>query len=327
MTIHVALLNDYQSVALKLAPWETLAPAVSVQAFTLKFADENEAAAKLEEFDIVMAMRERQPFPRSLLARLPRLKMIASAGRRNAAIDLKACTDLGIVVCGTTSSILPTVEFTWAAILALLRHIPAEVQATRAGKWQISLGTELNGKTLGLMGLGRIGAEVAKVALAFKMRLLAWSPHLTSERATECGATLVPMEQLLRESDIVTIHLGLGPGTRGLIGARELAWMRASAYLVNTSRGPIVDEAALLATLERNAIAGAALDVFTTEPLPKDHPFLALDNALVTPHLGGHTLEHRAEYYLGALDNIKAYLADAPERVMNPEVLPKYRRP
>ena len=327
MTIHVALLNDYQRIALTLAPWETLAPAVSVRAFSIKFADENEAAAKLEEFDIVMAMRERQPFPRALLERLPRLKMIASAGRRNAAIDLNACTDLGILVCGTTSSIRPTVEFTWAAMLALMRHIPAEVEATRSGKWQISLGTELAGKTLGLMGLGRIGAQVAELALAFKMRLLAWSPHLTPERAQECGATHVSLERLLRESDIVTIHLGLGPGTRGLIGARELGWMRPSAYLVNTSRGPIVDEAALVAALERKAIAGAALDVFTTEPLPKDHPLLALDNALVTPHLGGHTLEHRAEYYLGALENIKAYLSGAPERVMNPEVLPKYRRP
>ena len=156
---------------------------------------------------------------------------------------------------------------------------------------------------------------------------MAWSPHLTPERAAECGATKVTFERLLREADIVTIHLGLGPGTRGLVGARELAWMRPTAFIVNTSRGPIVDEAALLDALQRKAIAGAAVDVFSTEPLPEDHPFLALDNALITPHLGGLTLEHRAEHYLGTLHNIKAYLANTPERVMNPEVLPIYRRP
>jgi phosphoglycerate dehydrogenase-like enzyme len=326
VTIHVALLNDYQQIAMKMAPWEQLGPDVHVQAFTVKFADENEAAAKLAEFDIVMAMRERQPFPRSLLERLPRLKMISSAGRRNAAIDLPACTELGILVCGTTSSSRPTAEFTWAAILALLRHIPDEVHATRAGKWQVSLGTELDGKTLGLMGLGRIGAMVAEVALAFKMRLLAWSPHLTPERASACGATLVSCERLLRDSDIVTIHLGLGPGTRGLVGAQELAWMRPSAYLVNTSRGPIVDEPALIDALRRKAIAGAAVDVFEPEPIARNHPLLALDNALVTPHLGGHTWEHRAEYYVGTLKNIQAYLANAPEGVMNPDVLPKRRK-
>ncbi|MBI4083952.1 MAG: D-2-hydroxyacid dehydrogenase family protein [Candidatus Lambdaproteobacteria bacterium] len=324
--INVALLDDYQDVALKLAPWGTLPAGVSVQAFHQRLADEDAAVERLRTFDVVMALRERTPFPRSLLERLPRLKLLTSAGKRNKVIDVGACTELGILVCGTTSSGGPTVEFTWGLILALLRHIPEEVNATRAGRWQTTMGTELAGKTLGLLGLGGIGSRVAEVARAFRMTLLAWSPHMTAERAQACGAAYVPLERLLRESDLVTIHLVLGPATQGLLRAPELALMKKTAYLVNTSRGPIVDEGALLAALRGKAIAGAALDVFDQEPLPPDHPFRALDNALITPHLGGVTIEHRAGYYIETLENIRAFLDEAPIRVWNPDVLPRRRK-
>ena len=324
--LKVALLDDYQRAALESADWDALAPGCSVEVFHDHLTDESRIADRLKDFDAVMALRERTPFPRSLLARLPNLKLIASAGMRNAAIDLDAATELGIVVCGTEGSSRATMELTWGLILGLLRQIPLEHQATRAGAWQRTLGVGLDGKTIGIIGLGNIGSQMAEVARAFHMNILAWSQNLTQERAEANGATLVSKDELLERSDLVTIHLRLSDRTRGLIGARELGMMKRTAYLINSSRGPIVDEDALIDALKSGAIAGAGLDVFDQEPLPDDHSFLSLDNALLTPHLGYVTQETYRTFYRQTLDNIRSFMQDKPQRVMNPEALAK-RRP
>lgn len=325
--LRVALLDDYQGVALAAADWSQLAAGVAVEAFTDHLTDEAALVARLAPFDIVMAMRERTPFPRSLLQRLPNLKLLATSGMRNAAIEVPAATELGILVCGTSGSSRATMELTWALILALLRHVPREDRATREGRWQETVGVGLDGKTLGLVGLGNIGAQAAEAGRAFHMRLIGWSQNLTAERAAACGAELVSKEQLMAEADIVTIHLQLSPRTRGLIGAADLARMKPSAYLVNTSRGPIVDEPALIDVLRRGAIAGAGLDVFEPEPLPPNHPLLSLSNVVLTPHLGYVTGETYELFFGQTLENIRAFLAGAPERVINPEVLAKRRLP
>lgn len=325
--LRVALLDDYQRVALQLADWSSLAGEAAVEAFTDHLTDEVALVERLRPFDVVMALRERTPFPRSLLERLPNLKLLTTAGMRNAAIDLAAATELGILVCGTTGSGRSTMELTWGLILALLRRIPHEDRAMRAGRWQETVGLGLEGKTLGIIGLGNIGGQVAEVARAFHMRLLAWSQNLTDERAAACGAARVSKEELLAQADIVTIHLQLSPRTRGLIGAADLARMRPSAYLINTSRGPIVDEAALVEALRGGVIAGAGLDVFDQEPLPLGHPLLALDNVVLTPHLGYVTAETYRTFYSQTLENVRTFLAGTPHRVLNPEVLARRRLP
>jgi phosphoglycerate dehydrogenase-like enzyme len=273
---------------------------------------------RLADFDIVMALRERTPFTRTLLERLPKLKLLITAGMRNASIDMKAAAERGVLVCGTSGLPYPTAELAWGLILSLMRRIPAEDRATREGKWQTSLGLGLNGKTLGVLGLGTLGSRAALVGKAFEMEVLAWSQNLTAERAKEAGATLVPKDELLARSDIVSIHLVLGERTRGLIGAKELALMKRSAYLINTSRGPIVDEAALVRALGDGTIAGAGLDVFDEEPLPLDHPFRRLPNIVITPHLGYVTDETYRIFYGQALEDVKAYLDGAPVRVLRP---------
>lgn len=260
--LRVALLDDYQGVALASADWGSLPADTDVQVFRDHLTDQVALIERLQPFDVVMALRERTLFRRSLLERLPRLKLIATAGMRNAAIDLDAATELGILVCGTAGSSRATMELTWGLILALLRHIPREDGATRAGRWQETVGSGLDGKVLGIVGLGNIGAQVAEVGRAFHMQLVAWSQNLTEERAAACGARLVPKEELLARADIVTIHLQLSERTAGLIGAADLAGMQRHAYLVNTSRGPIVNQAALLDALRAGSIAGAGLDVF-----------------------------------------------------------------
>ena len=317
----VALLDDYQQIALQSADWDLLSPECSVSVFHDHLTDESAIADKLSEFDVVMALRERTPFPRSLLARLPNLKLIASAGMRNAAIDLEAATDLGIVVCGTGGSSRATMELTWGLILGLLRHIPLEHQETRAGTWQRTVGTGLDGKTIGIIGLGNIGSQMAEVARAFHMNILAWSQNLTQERAEASGAALVSKDDLLAQSDLVTIHTRLSERTRGLLGARELSLMKPTAYLINSSRGPIIDEDALVNALRSGAIAGAGLDTFNQEPLPTDHAFLSLDNVLLTPHLGYVTQETYRGFYGQTLENIRNFIEGSPQRVMNPEVL------
>jgi len=312
----VALLDDYQGVALRMADWKSLPAGTEVVAFPDHLADESALAARLADFDIVMAMRERTPFTRSVLERLPKLRLLITAGMRNASIDMKAAAERGVLVCGTSGLPYPTAELAWGLILGLMRRIPAEDRATREGRWQTSLGLGLNGKTLGVLGLGTLGSRVARVGRAFEMTVLAWSQNLTVARAEEVGATLVAKDELLARSDIVSIHLVLSERTRGLLGARELGLMKRTAYLVNTSRGPIVDEAALVRALRESTIAGAGLDVFEPEPLPADHPFRSLPNIVVTPHLGYVTEETYRVFYGHALEDVQAFLRGAPVRVL-----------
>jgi len=314
----VAILDDYQNVALGMADWKSLPPDTEVVVFEDHLADLGALAERLARFDVVMAMRERTPFPRVLLERLPRLRMLITAGMRNASIDVAAATERGVVVCGTAGLPYPTAELTWGLILALFRRIPAEDRATREGRWQTSLGLGLNGKTLSVLGLGSLGSRVAKVGLALEMTVLAWSQNLTAERAAAVGVTLVGKDELLSRADVLTVHLVLGERSRGLIGARELGLMKPSAHLVNTSRGPIVDEAALIAALREGRIAGAGLDVFDVEPLPADHPFRKLPNTVITPHLGYVTEETYRIFYGHALEDIQAFLSGAPLRVLKP---------
>ena len=313
----VAILDDYQDVARRLADWKSLPAEVVV--FRDHLSDESQVAARLAHFDVVVAMRERTPFPRSLFERLPRLRLLVTTGMRNASIDLRAAADRGVVVSGTAGLPSPTAELTWALILALVRHVPREDRATREGRWQETLGTTLKGRTLGVLGLGQLGSRVARVGKAFEMDVIAWSQNLTAERATPVGATLAgSRDELLERADIVTIHLVLSDRTRGLVGARELGLLRPTAYLVNTSRGPIVDEGALIATLRAGKIAGAGLDVYDEEPLPADHPLRRLPNTVITPHLGYVTEETYQIFYAQALEDVRAFLAGAPVRALSP---------
>jgi len=329
MVTRVAVLDDYQDAALSMAEWGALGAGVRVETFRDHLTDEGAIAARLAPFEIVVAMRERTPFGAGLLGRLPALRLLITTGMGNAAIDLDAATRLGIVVSGTPMLPYPTAELTWGLILAFARRIPQEHQAVREGRWQVTVGSGLRGKTLGVIGLGRLGAQVAAIGSAFGMTVAAWSQNLTAARAAECGAARVSKDELLGRSDVVTIHLRLSPRTVGLIGAQELARMRPTAFLVNTSRGPIVDEGALLDALHAGTIAGAALDVFDQEPLPADHPFRRTANIVLTPHLGYVTVEGYREAYGGAVEDIRACLAGAPVRVVNPDVLgaPALRMP
>jgi phosphoglycerate dehydrogenase-like enzyme len=318
--VRIAVLDDYQNVALQITDWSSLPSDVEIQVFQdhldhLK--NEGAVAERLKYFEIVMAMRERTPFQRSLLEQLPKLRLLTTTGMRNAAIDLDAAAECGVLVCGTSGVMYPTAELTWGLILALLRHIPREDQAVRTGQWQVSMGLGLNGKTLGLMGLGRLGSQVAAVGKAFQMELIAWSQNLTAERAAECGATLVSKDELLSQSDILSIHLVLSGRSRGLIGAPELGLMKPSAYLINTSRGPIVDEQALNQALQNKTIAGAGLDVFDEEPLTLDHPLRKLENTVITPHIGYVTTETYKIFFDHTVENIQAFLKGEPVRTMN----------
>jgi len=315
--VRVAILDDYQHVALQMTDWSALPVDVEVQVFSDHLTDQDALVERLKNFEVVMAMRERTPFPRSLLERLPTLRLLTTTGMRNAAIDLQAAADCGVVVCGTGGVLSPTAELTWGLILALLRSIPREDQATRSGQWQVSTGIGVQGKVLGVIGLGNLGSQVATIGKAFQMPVIAWSQNLTAERAAQVGATLVSKDELLSRSDIVTIHLVLSERTRGLLGARELALMKPTSYLVNTSRGPIVDEQALVTALQKKTIAGAALDVFDEEPLPLDHPLRHLDNTVITPHLGYVTVETYRIFFDQTVENIRAFLNGAPVRVIN----------
>ena len=314
----VAVLDDYQSVALQMADWDSLPNDVSVDVFKDHLTEESDLVARLAPYEVVVAMRERTPFQRSLLERLPNLRLLVTTGMRNASIDIAAAEDNGITVCGTDGVPYPTAELTWGLILALLRKIPTEDRETRDGRWQVTVGEGLHGKTLGVIGLGRLGSQVATVGVAFGMNVIAWSQNLTAERAEEVGATLVTKQELLESSDIVTIHVVLSGRTRGLIGADELSSMKPSAYLVNTSRGPIVDESALIDALQSGAIAGAGLDVFDIEPLPLDHPLRSIPNTVLTPHMGYVTDETYEVFYGDAVENIKTLLDGNPVRVISP---------
>jgi phosphoglycerate dehydrogenase-like enzyme len=265
-------------------------------------------------------MRERTAFPAALLERLPKLELLVTTGMRNHVIDMQAAAGRGITVCGTRGRGIQAAEHTWGLILATARHIPYEVNATRNGRWQTTIGDDLDGKTLGVIGLGKLGERVARVGLAFGMRVLAWSQNLTAERCGEVGVELAPSkETLMSSSDYVTIHVVLSERTSGLIGARELGLMKPTAYLFNTSRGPILDEGALIDALQNHRIAGAGLDVFDQEPLPPEHPLLALDNVVLTPHIGFVTREAYKLYYGDCVEDIKSYLAGTPIRQLLPE--------
>ncbi|MFD8950115.1 D-2-hydroxyacid dehydrogenase family protein [Streptomyces xanthophaeus] len=316
--LRCALLDDYQGAAAAHADWSPLAGRVEVVGFPDHLGDEDALAARLADFDIVVTLRERVAFPASLLDRLPRLRLLVASGMRNSVIDYEAASRGGVTVCGTGSSSTPPVELTWALLLGLARGLVAENEALRGrGPWQSTVGADLYGSRLGLLGLGKIGSRVAQIGLAFGMDVTAWSPNLTAQRAADVGvARAASKEELLAGSDFVSLHLVLGERTRGLIGAAELALMRPTAYLVNTSRSALVDQEALLEALHRGSIAGAATDVFDVEPLPQDHPLRTAPRLLATPHLGYVTRGNYATYYGEAVEDIRAFLDGSPVRVL-----------
>jgi len=313
-----AILDDYQDAAAKVADWSVLGDQVRLQTFRQHLGAREAVAKALAEFEIIVAMRERTPFDAWMFDHLPKLKLLVTTGMRNASIDLEAAARKNVTVCGTSGSVGTTAELAWGLILACARSITKEDALFHSGgKWQTTLGRGMNGKTLGIVGLGNLGARTAKVGLAFEMKVLAWSPRLTPERCAEIGVTHAgSLDNLLRESDVVSLHVTLNEKSRGLLGARELALMKPDAYLVNTSRGPLIDEQALLAVLKEKRIAGAGLDVFDREPLPEDHPLRRLDNVVATPHLGYVTLEGYRIFYGQAIEDIEGWLAGKPVRVL-----------
>jgi phosphoglycerate dehydrogenase-like enzyme len=304
----IAVLDDYQNVALKMADWSALSQRAEITVFNDHVADPSALVERLMPFDVVCVMRERTPLPRNVIDRLPNLKLIASTGPGNASIDVAAAGDHGIAVVHTGYRSDPTIEFTWALILASARHIVTESTSVRSGGWQQTVGTDLRGKTLGVLGLGRVGSQVARVGSAFGMNLIAWSQNLTPEAAKAAGAILVSKDQLFEQSDILTIHVVLSNRTRGLVGAPELERMKPTARLINASRGPIVEEQALISVLENKQIAGAAIDVFDIEPLPPSHPFRTLENVLATPHIGYVSHGLYKTFYEDTVSNIRKWL-------------------
>jgi phosphoglycerate dehydrogenase-like enzyme len=312
--VKIAILDDYQHVALACAYWGGLR--AEIVAFGSHIAETSDLVAELRSFDVIVAMRERTPFTAERIALLPNLKLLVTTGMRNASIDLAACAAAGVTVCGTRGSAGATPELTWALILSLVRHVPAEDAAVRAGRWQHTVGFGLADRTLGIVGLGNIGRRVAAIGGAFGMTVLAWSQHLSAAAATEAGATAVTKEELFAESDVVTVHYKLSPRSSGLIGARELGLMKPTAFLVNTSRGPIVETDALVSALHAGDIAGAALDVYDEEPLPPGHPLRSAPRTVLTPHLGYVTDDGYRTFYTEAVEDIAAFVAGRPVRVL-----------
>jgi phosphoglycerate dehydrogenase-like enzyme len=306
--LKVAILDDYQNVALKLADWSAVLRRAEISVFNDHVADTAAVVERLRPFDVVCVMRERTPLTREILQQLPQLKLIASTGPRNASIDMAAAEERGIRVTATGYRSTPTIEMTWALILASARQIVRESNSVHNGGWQTAVGRELDGKVLGVLGLGNIGGEVARIGRAFGMKVIAWSQNMTPQIAEAAAATLVAKDELFRQADVVTIHLILSKRTRGLVGAAELALMKPMSWLINTSRGPIVDEGALVQALASRAIAGAALDVFDAEPLPANHPLRTLDNVLATPHIGYVTEDLYRTFYGDAAVSITAWL-------------------
>ncbi len=314
--MRLAILDDYQRVALDMADWSPLREAVEITVFDRHLGAADAVADALAGFEIVCIMRERTPFPAGLFERLPRLKLLVTTGRRNAAIDLQAAARHGVTVCGTGSPGHAAGELAFTLILALARGLLPEANSVRAGGWQVGIGRDLHGATLGILGLGHIGAQIAGFGKAFGMNLMAWSQNLTDARAAEVGVRRVARDELFAGADFVTIHLRLSPRTEGLVGARELALMRPDGYLVNSSRGPIVDQAALILALERGQIAGAALDVYDQEPLPPDHRLRRTPNLLLTPHIGYVTRETYRVFYRETVELVQAWLAGRPQNVL-----------
>jgi phosphoglycerate dehydrogenase-like enzyme len=314
--MRLSILDDYQGVALDMADWSPLEGRVEIVVERKPFADEDEAARVLAGSEIIAAMRERTPFPRSLVERLPNLKLLNTTGMRNASFDLAALRERGVVVCGTEGGGLDTAELTWGLILGAARRIAEDHHSMREGLWQTRIGNRLEGKTLGVLGLGRLGSAVARVGLAFDMKVIAWSPNLTTERAAAVGVEHVDKEALLRRSDVLSVHMVLSPRSRGLIGRNDIALMKETAILVNTSRGPIVDAYAVIEALEAGRLGYAAFDVYDREPLPADHPLRRTPNVLLTPHIGYVTEENYRSSYPQIVENIVAFLAGNPVRVI-----------
>jgi D-3-phosphoglycerate dehydrogenase len=306
--LRCAILDDYTDVTLRMADWAKIGDRVDLTVFNAPFASTEAAAKALADFEIICAMRERTPFPRALFAALPKLKLMITSGMRNAAIDMEAAKEHQVVLCGTQFGRDPTAPLTMGLILELTRNIGRESARMHAGQpLQKYIGIEIEGRTLGVVGLGKLGAKVSGLAKAFGMNVIAWSPNLTAERCKEVGVGYATKEELFSTADIVTVHVVLSQRSRGLVGAADLARMKPTSYLVNTARGPIVDEAALLETLKARKIAGAAIDVFSVEPLPTDHPFRKLDNMVLTPHLGYFTEEGFRAHYAQMVEGIDAW--------------------
>jgi D-3-phosphoglycerate dehydrogenase len=312
-----AILDDFQNVALKMADWSKVAADVDVTVFNHHLGGPDNVVKALQGFQIVCAMRERTGFPRAVIEKLPDLKLLITTGMRNASIDMAAAAERNVLVCGTGGYGNPTTGITFGLILELTRRIGWENNRLKNGApWQVTLGADIEGKTLGILGLGKLGSRSAAVGKAFGMKVIAWSQNLTPDRCKEVGAEYVSKDDLFRNADFVTIHLQLSDRTRGLITARELGLMKPDAYLINTSRGPIVEEKALLAALAERRIAGAGLDVFDVEPLPLDHPLRRMDNAVITPHLGYVSQQNYAAYFPDIVDNIRGWLDGKPQRVI-----------
>jgi phosphoglycerate dehydrogenase-like enzyme len=315
--VAVAVLDDYQDVARSFGPWERLEAEVELEIFTEKIHGADDVVTRLERFEVVVAMRERTPFPREVLERLPRLKLLVTTGPFNAAIDVDAASDLGIVVAATGFSLASTVELTWGLLLALSRRICEEDRNVRAGGWQQTVGPELAGRTLGLVGLGNTGKRVAEIAKLFELRVIAWSQNLTPELAAAEGVELVTKDELFAQADFVSVHYKLSERSAAIVGAAELARMKPTAFLINVSRGPLVDEAALLDALRRGTIAGAGLDVYDTEPLPADHPLRSMPNTLLTPHIGYVATSQYEQWYRDIVEDIEGWLHGRPVRVIS----------
>jgi len=320
MAYRCAIIDDYQNVALKLADWSKVTKDVDIQVFTEAVRrSDADTINDLKDFDIVVMMRERTRFPRAVIDGMPKLKLLITTGAYNASIDMKACQERGIVVSGTGGFGNPTTGITFGLILELTRRIGWEHARMKSGVlWQDTLGMDIEGRTLGVLGLGKLGARAAGVGKAFGMKVIAWSQNLTPERCKEVGVEYSTKDDLFRNADVVTIHLVLSDRTRGLVGPSELSSMKKTAYLVNTSRGPIIDEKALLDALNKKQIAGAGLDVFDVEPLPLDHPYRKMDNVVITPHLGYVSQQNYAKYYPDIVENIRGFLDGKPTRVVAP---------
>lgn len=316
MTTRVAVLDDFQGAARRMGDWDSLTDC-AVTIFPDHLADEAAVAERLQPFEVIVAMRERTPFPASLIARLPNLKLLVTTGARNNAIDMKAAAERGVLVCGTGGVATSTAELAWALLMALARHLPAEDRALREGRWQTTVGTGLAGKTLGIIGLGKQGARVAHYGRAFDMDVIGWSPNLTPERAEAAGVRFVSKDELITTSDFISVHIVLGATTRNLVSADDIARMKPSVRIVNTSRGPIIDEAALCQALHDGRIAGAALDVYSEEPLPMDAPIRKAPNTVLSPHLGYVSEESYRVFYGEAVEDIRAFLAGKPVRVLS----------
>ncbi|MEE4621114.1 D-2-hydroxyacid dehydrogenase family protein [Pseudomonas alliivorans] len=311
----IAVLDDWQNVASNVVDWSPLR-SIGEVSFLHEFpADTAVMVQRLRDFDVICVMRERTLFDEALLSQLPRLKLLTTGGMRNAAIDVAAAKRLNITVCGTDSYKHAAPELTWALIMGITRNLVAEANSLRAGHWQVGLGSDLHGKTLGILGLGSIGKWIARYGQAFGMKVIAWSQNLTPEAAAECGVTYVSKQALFEQSDVLSVHLVLSARSRGLVDAEALGRMKPGAFIVNTSRGPIIDEAAMIETLQQRRIAGAALDVFDVEPLPENHPFRTLDNVLATPHIGYVTENNYQTFYGRMIENIQAWHAGSPIRV------------